>query len=141
MFITSRKKNKNKLSRYFDDLGNYSENHQKIPLLYSLTRRTILLLFLFLTTTIIFFLIGNFQEFLDENMTIIVKTISITACLLMTFSISFIIESFVFFIRKESKKSFIFQLNIALGLLSVLFSIAILIVFSFIDILSLGFPS
>lgn len=126
---------------------NLTENLQdgktkkRAPLLFRLTRRTVLFLFLFLLTSILFFAEGNYQNFLDENLEIIVTAISVTSVFLSVFSAAGISEAVYFFLKKDTRGSAFFPVQIVLMSLSFLASIAVLILFSLIGIVSKGFPS
>lgn len=114
---------------------------KRAPLLFRLTRRTVLFLFLFLLTSILFFAEGNYQNFLDENLEIIVTAISVTSVFLSVFSATGISEAVYFFLKKDTRVSAFFPVQIVLMSLSFLASIAVLILFSLIGIVSKGFPS
>lgn len=114
---------------------------KRAPLLFRLTRRTVLFLFLFLLTSILFFAEGNYQNFLDENLEIIVTAISVTSVFLSVFSAAGISEAVYFFLKKDTRGSAFFPVQIVLMSLSFLASIAVLILFSLIGIVSKGFPS
>lgn len=158
MSRTSRKKETpEKLPGNSETLPSKSENSQNIniqteniqdgkikkraPLLFRLTRRTVLFLFLFLLTSILFFAEGNYQNFLDENLEIIVTAISVTSVFLSVFSAAGISEAVYFFLKKDTRGSASFPVQIVLMSLSFLASIAVLILFSLIGILSKGFQS
>lgn len=158
MSRTSRKKETpEKLPGNSENLPSKSENSQNIniqtenvqdgkikkraPLLFRLTRRTVLFLFLFLLTSILFFAEGNYQNFLDENLEIIVTAISVTSVFLSVFSAAGISEAVYFFLKKDTRGSASFPVQIVLMSLSFLASIAVLILFSLIGILSKGFQS
>lgn len=158
MSRTSRKKETpEKLPGNSENLPSKSENSQNIniqtenvqggkikkraPLLFRLTRRTVVFLFLFLLTSILFFAEGNYQNFLDENLEIIVTAISVTSVFLSVFSAAGISEAVYFFLKKDTRGSASFPVQIVLMSLSFLASIAVLILFSLIGILSKGFQS
>lgn len=158
MSRTSRKKETpEKLPGNSETLPSKSENSQNIniqtenvqdgkikkraPLLFRLTRRTVLFLFLFLLTSILFFAEGNYKNFLDENLEIIVTAISVTSVFLSVFSAAGISEAVYFFLKKDTRGSASFPVQIVLMSLLFLASIAVLILFSLIGILSKGFQS
>ncbi len=114
---------------------------KRAPLLFRLTRRTVLFLFMFLLTSILFYTTGNYQNFLDENLEIIVKAVSVTSVFLSVFSAAGISEAVCFFLKKDTRGSAFFPLQIVLMSLSFLAGIAGMILFSFIGIVSKGFQS
>lgn len=140
MSRTSRKKDDEGEIRYFREIDDFFNDKQKrkIPLLFKLLRRTILFLFLFQTVTILIYAIGNSQNFLDENMNLIVKTINITALFLSFFSISGIITAVYLRIKKRTRNASNYIVQIILMTLCLIFAILALLFFSFIDILSAG---
>lgn len=114
---------------------------KRAPLLFRLTRRTVLFLFMFLLTSILFYTTGNYQNFLDENLEIIVTAVSVTSVFLSVFSAAGIIEAVCFFLKKDTRGSAFFPLQIVLMSLSFLAGIAGMVLFSFIGIVSKGFQS
>ena len=142
MFRTSRKKNKDRQIAYFNYIDNFFSDAQKtnVPLIFKLTRRTVLFLFLFQSVSMIFYGIGNYQGLLDENILFVVKTVKITSFFRSVFSLSGTIQTIVF-LRTGKKTSPAFVLNISLMAFTFILSIATMVFFSLVGTLSKGFPS
>ena len=85
------------------------KNSRRLPPLLRLTRRANVFLSFTLIATIIFFVTGNKQIFLDSNMSLILKIIACTAISLSIFSFSAIIEC-IFYTVKDKKFRLIFHL-------------------------------
>ena len=75
---------------------------RRLPPLLRLTRRTTIFLTLTLIATIIFFLTGNQQSFLDSNLNFILKLIACNAIALVFFSGSAVFEC-IFYAAKNRK--------------------------------------
>lgn len=142
MFRTSRKKNKDRQIAYFNYIDNFFSDAQKtnVPLIFKLTRRTVLFLFLFQSVSMIFYGIGNYQGLLDENILFVVKTVKITSFFLSVFSFSGTIQTIVF-LRAGKKTSPAFVLNFSLMAFTFILSIVAMVFFSLVGTLSKGFPS
>jgi hypothetical protein len=74
----------------------------KQPLLYRILGRTVLFLTFFLTSLLLLYVMGNYQNFIDENQNLILSAATITAFLLVFFSASGLFVSTIFFIRKHT---------------------------------------
>lgn len=115
------------------------KNAEKISLslLFKLTKRTILFLFLFLTVLAVFYTIGNYQLFLDSNQRIILNTAAITATALLVLSITGITTAVFCIIRKKGKRLYYAE-NLALIILSAIYALVFLFLFRSTEILSSG---
>lgn len=115
------------------------KNAEKISLslLFKLTKRTILFLFLFLTVLAVFYTIGNYQLFLDSNQRIILNTAAITATALLVLSITGITTAIFCIIRKKGKRLY-YAANLALIILSAIYALVFLFLFRSTVILSSG---
>ena len=115
------------------------KNAEKISLslLFKLTSRTVLFLFLFLTVLLVLYTIGNYQLFLDSNQKIILNTAAFTATTLLVFSLTGFIISIFCIIRKKGKRLFYTAKMIAIAL-SALYSLVFLILLRATAILSSG---
>ena len=82
---------------------------RRLPPLLRLTRRTVVFLSLTLIATIIFFMTGNRQTFLDSNLNMILKIIACAAIALSIFSALAVLEC-VFYTFKDKKIRLIFHL-------------------------------
>jgi uncharacterized membrane protein len=78
------------------------EPKEKQPLLYRILRRTVLFLTLFLTSLLLFYIIGNYQEFVDSNQNFILDAATVTAFLLVFFSAAGSAAAAVLFLRKHT---------------------------------------
>lgn len=115
------------------------KNAEKISLslLFKLTSRTILFLFLFLTVLLFFYTIGNFQLFLDSNQKIILNAAAFTATTLLVFSLTGFIISIFCIIRKKGKRLF-YTLKMILIAFSTAYALVFLILLRATAILSSG---
>ena len=82
---------------------------RRLPPLLRLTRRSVVFLSLTLIATIIFFVTGNKQTFLDSNLNMILKIIACTAIALSIFSTAGAVEC-VFYTFKDKKIRLVFHL-------------------------------
>ena len=98
---------------------------RRLPPLLRLTRRATVFLSLTLVAIIVFFITGNHQTFLDENLKMILGIIAFTAISLAFFTGMAIIEC-IFYTMKDKKFRLIFHLvcYIILFILSIMISVA-----------------
>lgn len=98
---------------------------RRLPPLLRLTRRATVFLSLTLTAIILFFITGNHQTFLDENLKMILSIIAFTAISLSFFTGMAIIEC-IFYTLKDKKLRLLFHLvcYIILLILSITISVA-----------------
>ena len=82
---------------------------KKKPLLFRLTKRVTLFLFLLLSAILIVYITGNFQEFLDSTQKTVLLYAVLSAIALFFFSIISIIETIIFTIALK-RVSLIFYL-------------------------------
>lgn len=115
------------------------KNAEKISLslLFKLTSRTVLFLFLFLTVLLFFYTVGNFQLFLDSNQKIILNAAAFTATTLLVFSLTGFIISIFCIIRKKGKRLF-YTLKMILIAFSTAYALVFLILLRATAILSSG---
>lgn len=115
------------------------KNAEKISLslLFKLTSRTVLFLFLFLTVLLFFYTVGNFQLFLDSNQKIILNAAAFTATTLLVFSLTGFIISIFCIIRKKGKRLF-YTLKMVLIAFSTAYALVFLILLRATAILSSG---
>lgn len=116
-----------------------NEKSEKITLslLFMLTRRTILFLSLLLCVLILFYVVGNYQFFLDSSQKIVLRSAAVTASTLFIISISGIIETILCIVFLKNKRMY-FIIHLLLIFIAQLLSIASLILFRIIDIVSTG---
>ena len=113
-----------------------SKKSRRLPTLLRLSRRSTIFLSLTLTATIIFFIAGNQQNFLDSNLKLILQIISYNAIALSFFSALSCIEC-IFYIIKNKKIRLLIHLITYLAILA--FSITMSVLSLTINILSEGF--
>ncbi|WP_191014816.1 hypothetical protein [Treponema zioleckii] len=92
------------------------------PLLFRLTRRSVFLLFFLLLAFSTYFVIGNFQHFLDSNLRAILFMITLTSIVLVLDSFIAIIQSIIFFF---TEKRIFFAIYIIFFVFLIVFSSAI----------------
>ena len=140
MKITSRKKDEYRPIKYFQEIDDIFFDRQKknVPLLFKLSRITVLFLFLCQIVLLVLYAIGNYQNFLDENMKIVIETVLMTSFLLGFFSLLTIIQGIVLIAGKRTRKASNYILQIILLGIVFIFSLVTLLSFSFIDIISQG---
>lgn len=120
--ITARQKKSEKIS---------------LSLLFKLTKRSILFLFLLLTVLSVFYVIGNYQLFLDSNQKIILNAAAFTATALLVLSATGTVTSILCIIRKKRKRLY-YTINLALIILSAVYAVFFLFLFRATVILSSG---
>lgn len=80
-----------------------------LPLLLRLTRRVCVFLFLLLAGFVIFYISGSYQNFLDSNISLILKAVVCTSIALFFFSAVSVLETF-FFALKDRRILILFNL-------------------------------
>ncbi len=108
-----------------------------LSLLFRLTRRTVLFLFLFLSVLVLFYAIGNYQFFLDSNQIIILNTAVIVSAALFLISSAGIIEA-AFCIAKKNKKRLYYSLNLIVMIMAALSGVLCMFFLSATLIISKG---
>lgn len=107
-----------------------SQNQSRhLPLLLRLSRRICVFLFLTLLAFLIFYISGSYQNFLDSNIALILKSITCVAIALGFFSLACILETF-FFAIKDRRFLILFNLiffvtALALSVVSAVLSLVI----------------
>ena len=99
---------------------------RRLPPLLRLTRRATVFLSLTLIATIIFFVTGNKQTFLDSNLNMILKIIALNAIALVFFSLAAVTECVFYTIKSKKIRliihlicyTLIFLLSLAISILS-----------------------
>lgn len=98
------------------------------PLIFRLLSRTVALLFLFLCALLLFFLIGNRQQFTDENQSFILTICILDAELLAFFSaITFLVSLFYAVVGDEAKRRVPYVLAIIIMIACAAIGAAVLI--------------
>lgn len=121
-----------------EELGsqNASQNQSRhLPLLLRLSRRVCIFLFLTLLAFLIFYVSGSYQNFLDSNIVLILKSVTCVAIALGFFSISCIIETFFFAIRD---RRFLILFNLIFFIIALALSVASAVLSLMINKLSEG---
>ena len=108
---------------------------RRLPTLLRLTRRTVVFLSLTLIATIIFFLTGNKQTFLDSNQNMILKIVASISIALAFFSLLATAECIFF---TFASKKFRLVLHLVCYLLIFIISIAVIFLSLSINLLSEG---
>lgn len=117
--MKSRKNQKN-----LKELGTQiiSQNQSRhLPLLLRLSRRVCVFLFLTLIAFLIFYVSGNYQNFLDSNIALILKSVTCVAIALGFFSAACILET-IFFAIKDRR--FLILFNLIFFVIALLLSVA-----------------
>ncbi|MCR5495451.1 MAG: hypothetical protein K6F15_07415, partial [Treponema sp.] len=73
-------------------------------ILYRLTLRAVLFLFLSVIVFCFFYLTGNYLNYLDSSLSLLISVIGITDTALIIFSLVGIIESIIYIILNKSKR-------------------------------------
>lgn len=79
-------------------------NKEDKPLLYRMMGRTVVFLFLFVCALLLFFTLGNFQSFTDENQNLILSVCVIFSVLMVFFTALTLIVSLIYAIIGDSEK-------------------------------------
>lgn len=98
---------------------------KKKPLLFRLTKRVTLFLFLLLIALIIVYITGNFQKFLDSTQKLILTYAMLVSIALILFSILSIVESLIFMIAQRRLEMFFYLVPFALCIVVSLIIIAL----------------
>ncbi|MBR1405112.1 MAG: hypothetical protein IJ558_13165 [Treponema sp.] len=109
---------------------------QRLPILLRLTRRMTVFLSFTLLATILFFLTGNKQGFLDTNLQLLLSILASNAIALAFFSGLAILEC-IFYIIKDKK--FVFLLHIICYLIILSISVSMSLFSLTVNLLSEGF--
>lgn len=98
------------------------ENRSRhLPLLLRLCRRVCVFLFLTLLAFLIFYVSGSYQNFLDSNISLILKSVTCISIALAIFSLACIFETF-FFAFKDKRFPILF--NLIFFVLTLILSVA-----------------
>lgn len=98
-----------------------------LPLLLRLTRRVCVFLFLLLAGLVIFYISGSYQNFLDSNISLILKAVACTSIALFFFSAVSVLEAF-FFALKDRRilfNLFFFVFTLLSSVLAGIFSLVV----------------
>ena len=106
-------------------LKNPQRKSRRLPPLLRLTRRAVVFLSLTLIATILFFMMGNQQNFLDSNLILILKIIASNAIALSFFSFTAISEC-IFYATKNKQLRFVVHLVCYILVLALSLTISVL---------------
>ena len=84
--------------------GENIEKDDSKPVLYRLAMRTVLFFALFLFSVLVFYAIGNYQNFLDENQYVILNAASFASIMLFVFSAWGFAVSLVYALKKDTAR-------------------------------------
>lgn len=112
---------------------------KSLPLISVIFFRTILFVFLSQIVLVVFYFVGNFQNFLDSTQRLILNLCSIFSIFQIFFSISGIIYNVVMMIFEKGHGHLVsFIVTVIVYFFFILISILLLLISGTIDIISLG---
>ena len=123
---------KKKIKKY--DLSRFTIL-RRLPLILSLTRRGVFFFLFVLIAQLLLFFTGNIQNFLDENLRLIVIISSLTSIGMMLFSLAAVFECLYYGISKRKKHFFI---HMVIFFAAFLFALGVCIFTNTVIILSDG---
>jgi hypothetical protein len=107
-------------------------------LLYHLTLRTVLFLVLFLSSVLLIYGIGNYQQFLDKTQKFILSIAAAVSIMLIFFSVAGFILAFLMMCRKGCVRRGKYIAASVLMLLSVIYGTVLMVVTRAVSVLSAG---
>lgn len=119
-------------------MGRHDEKQEEKPLLYKLLGRTVLFLVLFLSAMLLFYFIGNYQEFLDTSQSLILTIATVTAIMLVFFAAAGLALSLVLLIRKKTNSRRLYGILAAGMGLALAYGALFMVVTRIINLLSAG---
>ena len=118
--------------------GENIEKDDSKPVLYRLVARTVLFFVLFLFSLLVFYAIGNYQNFLDENQYLILKAASFASIMLFVFSAAGFALFFVSALKKNTEHRTLYIVSVALMILTAAFGFVCMFASRLIDFLADG---
>ena len=118
--------------------GKEIEKDDSKPVLYRLVMRTVLFFALFLFSLLVFYAIGNYQNFLDENQYLILTAASLAAIMLFVFSVWGFAVSLVYALKKDISRRALYIVSTALMLFTAAFGFVCMFASRLIDFLAAG---
>lgn len=106
--------------------------------MYKIIQRTVLFLFFFLASLVVFYVMGNYQFFLDINQIIILNVSLYASLALLFFSFVQIIFAFIFIFKPNEKKRLRFAFHILFGIFTILCAVLVIFFASSVNYLSDG---
>jgi len=119
-------------------MDRHDEKQEEKPLLYKLLGRTVLFLMLFLSAMLLFYFIGNYQEFLDRSQTLILTIATVTAIMLVFFAAAGLTLSLVLLLRKKTNNRRMYGILTAGMSLALVYGAVFMVVTRIINLLSAG---
>jgi hypothetical protein len=119
-------------------MDEYKEKKERRPLLYRILCRTVLFLTFFLSSLLLFYVMGNYQLFVDENQNLILTIATVTAFQLVLFSASGLIVSIIFLFRKTIIRRRLYVLDSVLMAAALVYGVVFMFITRIIDFLSAG---
>ncbi|MFC2281429.1 MAG: hypothetical protein ACFNLN_07630 [Treponema socranskii subsp. buccale] len=118
--------------------GENIEKDDSKPVLYRLVARTVLFFVLFLFSLLVFYAIGNYQNFLDENQYLILTAASLAAIMLFVLSFAGFVVSLVYALKKNTARRALYIVSAALMLFTAAFGFVCMFASRLIDFLADG---
>ena len=118
--------------------GKEIEKDDSKPVLYRLVMRTVLFFVLFLLSLLVFYAIGNYQNFLDENQYIILSAASLAAIMLLIFSVWGFAVSLFYALKKDTSRRALYIVSSVFMLFTAAFGFVCMFAFRLIDFLADG---
>ena len=108
------------------------------PVLYRFVSRTVLFFTLFLFSLLVFYAIGNYQNFLDENQYVILNAAALASIVLFVFSVWGFAVSLVYALKKDSPRRALYIVSAAVMIFTVVFGFVCMFASRLIDFLADG---
>jgi len=108
------------------------------PVLYRFVSRTVLFFTLFLFSLLVFYAIGNYQNFLDENQYVILSAASLASIVLFVFSVWGFAVSLVYALKKDISRRALYIVSAAVMIFTAAFGFVCMFASRLIDFLADG---
>ena len=108
------------------------------PVLYRFVSRTVLFFTLFLFSLLVFYAIGNYQNFLDENQYVILSAASFASIVLFVFSVWGFAVSLFYALKKDSPRRALYIVSAAVMIFTAAFGFVCMFASRLIDFLAAG---
>ncbi|MBM7022288.1 hypothetical protein [Treponema sp. Marseille-Q4523] len=118
--------------------GKEIEKDDSKPVLYRLVMRTVLFFALFLFSLLVFYAIGNYQNFLDENQYVILSAASLASIVLFVFSVWGFAVSLFYALKKDSPRRALYIVSAAVMIFTAAFGFVCMFASRLIDFLAAG---
>ena len=117
---------------------NEIEKDDSKPIVYRLVMRTVLFFALFLFSLIVFYVIGNYQNFLDENQYSILNAASVASIMLLVFSAWGFTLSLVYALKKDNLHRALYLVSAVVMIFTATFGFVCMFASRLIDFLADG---